>query len=516
VPLDVPFLEMGADSLILVYAVRRIDERFRVKLEVRQFFEEITTVASLAEFVADRVPPPADVEAPPPSSPASSQTPAAPAPTTLAAPTVESFSLPESVVPLAPPEPIGGAFGSELHRVIQSQMQLMSRQLDLLQRASVTSQPAVTTQTTRAAVEPTSPMTTPAAPRANDNGAAAGPSVPTARSSPLNDLRNPVSAKPTGMTEQQQRSLDDFIRRFTSRTRRSKELAESCRAGLADSRATVGFRFSTKEILYPITGAEALGSTLRDVDGNAYVDLTMGFGVLLFGSRPDFVRQAIADELQRGIQLGMRSDLMEEITRLFLDLTGKQRVVFTNSGTEAVMTALRLARAATGRSKIALFEGSYHGHSDGTLAQRGYDSLNSEPVAPGIPAGVARDVLVLEYGTPRSLEILREHAGELAAVLVEPVQSRRPDFQPVPFLRELRELTEASGTALIFDEMITGFRAHPAGCQGLFGIEADIATYGKIIGGGMPIGAVAGSARFLNGIDGGTWRFGDDSYPGAS
>jgi iturin family lipopeptide synthetase A len=513
VPLDVAFLEMGADSLILVYAVRRIDERFRVKLEVRQFFEEIITVASLAEFIADRVPPPADVEAPPVSSP-SPATPAAE--TTPAAPVVESVSLPEAAVPVAPPEPMGGAFSSELHGIIQAQMQLMSRQLDLLQRASVTSQSALTSQTTLAAGEVTSQTATPAAPRANDNGAAAGSSVSTARSSPLNDIRNPVSAKPTGMTEQQQRSLDEFIRRFTNRTRRSKELAESCRNGLADSRATVGFRFSTKEILYPISGAEALGSALRDVDGNAYVDLTMGFGVLLFGSRPDFVRQAIADELQRGIQLGMRSDLMEEITRLFLDLTGKERVVFTNSGTEAVMTALRLARAATGRSKIALFEGSYHGHSDGTLAQRGYDSLSSEPVAPGIPAGVARDVLVLEYGTPRSLEILREHAGELAAVLVEPVQSRRPDFQPVAFLRELRALTEASGTALIFDEMITGFRAHPAGCQGLFGIEADLATYGKIIGGGMPIGAVAGSARFLNGIDGGTWRFGDDSYPGAS
>ena len=516
VPLDVPFLEMGADSLILVYAVRRIDERFHVKLEVRQFFEEITTIASLAEFIADRVPPPADVEAPPVSSPASSQAPAAPAATTHPAPTVESFNLPEAAVPFTPTESIGGAFGSDLHSVIQAQMQLMSRQLDLLQRASVTSQSAITSQTTLAAVEVTSPSATPSAPRANDNGAAAGSSVPTARSSPLNDLRNPVSAKPTGMTEQQQRSLEDFIRRFTSRTRRSKQLADSCRNGLADSRATVGFRFSTKEILYPITGAEALGSTLRDVDGNAYVDLTMGFGVLLFGSRPDFVRKAIADELQRGIQLGMRSDLMEEITRLFLELTGKQRVVFTNSGTEAVMTALRLARAATGRSKIALFEGSYHGHSDGTLAQRSYDQSSSEPVAPGIPASVARDVLVLEYGTPRSLEILRENAGELAAVLVEPVQSRRPDFQPVSFLRELRALTEASGTALIFDEMITGFRAHPAGCQGLFGIEADLATYGKIIGGGMPIGAVAGSARFLNGIDGGTWRFGDDSYPGAS
>ena len=512
VPLDVPFLEMGADSLILVYAAKRLDEQFRVKLEIRQFFEEITTVTSLAEYIADRVPPPADVQPSSVPNPAS----AAPAVTTPAAPAVGSASLPEAAVPATPPEPVGDAFSSDLTRVIQAQMQLMSRHLDLLQRTSVTSQSAITSQSSFAAGEITSPGVAPVAPRANGVGAAAGASASAARSSPLNDLKNPVTARPTGMTEQQQRSLDEFIRRFTSRTRRSKALAQSCRAGLADSRAAVGFRFSTKEILYPITGAEALGSSLKDVDGNTYIDLTMGFGTLLFGSRPDFVRKAIADELQRGIQLGMRSDLMEEVTALFLGLTGKERVVFTNSGTEAVMTALRLARAATGRSKIALFEGAYHGHSDGTLAQRGHDQLSSEPVAPGIPANVARDVLVLEYGTPQSLEILREHAEELAAVLVEPVQSRRPDFQPVSFLRELRALTEASGTALIFDEMITGFRAHPAGCQGLFGIDADIATYGKILGGGMPIGAVAGSARFLNGIDGGMWRFGDNSYPGAA
>ena len=381
----------------------------------------------------------------------------------------------------------------------------MSRQLELLARmpgAAATTHPA----TARAVVPQTSvPTVAPARPA-------------TTRSSPLNDLRQGISAKPSGLTEQQQRSLDSFIERFAKRTQRSKLLADQARPHLADSRATVGFRFSTKEILYPITGAEALGSWLKDVDDNMYVDLTMGFGALLFGSKPDFACQAIAHELGRGIQLGMRSDLMEEVSRLFCELTGKQRVVFTNSGTEAVMTALRLVRAATGRTKVVMFEGSYHGHSDGTLAQRSINPaiLEAEPVAPGIPANVAKDVVVLEYGTPESLETIRGIAHEIAAVFVEPVQSRRPDFQPIEFLRELRAVTEAAGTALVFDEMITGFRAHPAGCQGLFGIEADLATYGKIIGGGMPIGAVAGKAKFLDGIDGGTWQYGDQSYPAAS
>ena len=495
IPLDVPFLEMGADSLILVQAARRLDERFGVKIEIRQFFEEIGSVSSLADYIADRMPAPQPTPAVPPAAPIVTPVAHVAAPVTHVAP----VSAPHTPVTSSPTMP------SDVADLVRSQMELMSRQLELLSRLGAGGAPAPMPAVPAAAAPAPAVMPQPA-------------SKPTSRSSPLNDLKQGISAKPTGMTELQQRSLDAFIERFAARTRRSKALAEACRPHLADSRATVGFRFSTKEILYPITGDEALGSWLRDVDGNDYVDLTMGFGALLFGSRPDFAVRAIASELSRGIQLGMRSDLMEEVSRLFCELTGKQRVVFTNSGTEAVMTALRLARAATGRTKIVLFEGSYHGHSDGTLAQRSINPavLESEPVAPGIPASVAKDVVVLEYGTPQSLEIIRGLAHELAAVVVEPVQSRRPDFQPVEFLRELRSLTERTGTALIFDEMITGFRAHPAGCQGLFGIEADIATYGKIIGGGMPIGAVAGSAKYLDGIDGGTWRYGDQSYPAAS
>jgi iturin family lipopeptide synthetase A len=493
IPLDVPFLEMGADSLILVHAARRLDEKFGVKVEIRQFFEEIVSVSALADYIADRSPAPA-----PATSPATVKVNAPQTSAPVAAPSEHALAMPAADRPILPM--IGGS-SSELAQIVQAQMELMSRQLDLLARM-----PGASIAATKAVA---APSTVPAA----------APSVPpVSRSSPLNDLRQGISAKPSGLTEQQQRSLDDFIQRFTKRTQRSKALADAARPQLADSRASVGFRFSTKEILYPITGSEAHGSWLTDVDGNRYVDLTMGFGALLFGSKPEFASRAIAGELERGIQLGMRSDLMEEVSRLFCELTGKQRVAFTNSGTEAVMIALRLARAATGRTKIVVFEGAYHGHSDGTLAQRSLHQalLEAEPVAPGIPSNVARDIVVLEYGTPESLDTIRSIAHEIAAVVVEPVQSRRPEFQPVEFLRELRTVTEAAGTALIFDEMITGFRAHPAGCQGLFGIEADIATYGKIIGGGMPIGAVAGKARFLDGIDGGTWQYGDQSYPAAS
>jgi glutamate-1-semialdehyde aminotransferase len=137
------------------------------------------------------------------------------------------------------------------------------------------------------------------------------------------------------------------------------------------------------------------------------------------------------------------------------------------------------------------------------------------PAAPGIQPEAVHNVLVLEYGTEQTLAILRERAEELAAVLVEPVQSRRPDFQPREFLHEVRKITQASGTALIFDEVITGFRAAPGGAQEHYGIKADLATYGKVVGAGMPIGVVAGRNPWMDALDGGPWQFGDASVPTA-
>ena len=122
-------------------------------------------------------------------------------------------------------------------------------------------------------------------------------------------------------------------------------------------------------------------------------------------------------------------------------------------------------------------------------------------------------LMVLDYGRPESLELIRRHGHELAAVLVEPVQSRRLDLQPREFLHELRRITEETGTALVFDEVVTGFRIHPGGAQAHFNIRADVATYGKVVGGGLPIGIVAGKPRFLDALDGGQWRFGDASFP---
>jgi len=514
-----PFLEMGADSLVLLSGARVIDDNFGVKIEIRQFFEEISSISAIAQYlnslnVGTKV---QATEAPitiPVTNIPAQAVPAQAAPSPVVMP---SFN------PINHLSPTVNVNSSDLSQLILAQTQLMSQHLVLMQSigsGQVISTPSQATPTV--AATPSQPVSAIAKDSTNkvipNNQGNVSKPVTEDRSSPLRALNIPITPTTGNLNAQQSTYLNGLIERYQKKTPKSKALAQSSRKGLADSRASIGFRFSTKEILYPITGVESTGSHIKDVDGNDYIDLTMGFGVLLFGSKPEFLRGVIEHEAELGFQLGPRSVYMDEITTLFTEITGHDRVAFTNSGTEAVMIALRLARAATGKDKIVIFEGAYNGHSDGTLAKTTVvnGEFVSEPVAPGVPVNIAKDVLVLEYGTPETLEIIRQHAHQLAAVLVEPVQSRRLDFQPFEFLKQLRTMTEENDIALIFDEMVSGFRAHPAGVQGLIGVKADIATYGKIIGGGLPIGAVAGSSRFLDGIDGGFWQYGDTSYPRAT
>jgi glutamate-1-semialdehyde 2,1-aminomutase len=346
-------------------------------------------------------------------------------------------------------------------------------------------------------------------------------------SEPISPLRSifATRAAAAGLNADQQAYLEAFISQYGQRHSASKHLTQTYRPVLADARASAGFDPLLKEMVYPIVGDRAAGSQAWDVDGNEYLDLIMGFGVHLLGHNPPLVQQALMERLNRGMAFGMQSDLAGEVAALMGELTGLERVVFSNTGTEAVMTAIRLARAATGRSKIAIFAGSYHGHFDGTLVKVHPEAVHNETIHPeiatgrsapryaGVPESIAQDVLVLDYGEMRSLETIQACAHQLAAVLVEPVQSRRLNLQPQVFLQQLRQLTQEQGIALIFDEMLTGFRIHPGGAQAWFGVQADLATYGKIIGGGMPIGAIAGSSEYLDKIDGGLWRYGDDSAP---
>ncbi|MGW4379969.1 MupA/Atu3671 family FMN-dependent luciferase-like monooxygenase [Kitasatospora sp. NPDC004531] len=315
--------------------------------------------------------------------------------------------------------------------------------------------------------------------------------------------------------DSRKRHLDDLVRRYTAKTATSKELAQRHRRVLADSRAVVGFRSSTKEMLYPIAARGASGVSITDIDGNRYTDITMGFGVLMFGHEPPFVREAVREHLSRGVQLGPRNAETGEAAELLAEITGMERVAFANSGTEANSAAIRLARAATGRRKIVTFHGSYHGHADNVLGRAAHkgEGRATAPVSIGIPDSAVADLLVLDYGDPASLRVIEEQAQSIAACIVEPVQSRHPSLQPVEFVRELRELTRRHGIVLMFDEMLTGFRPALRGAQELYGVTPDLATYGKLLGGGFPIGAIAGRADIMDGVDGGHWNYGDASYP---
>ncbi|KVC86523.1 non-ribosomal peptide synthetase [Burkholderia ubonensis] len=507
--IDLPFLEMGADSIVLIEAIRHIEKQYGVKLVMRRFFEDLATVQALAEYVADNLP----AEAAPPAA-------AAEPSATAAAPRLTAVPAPLAAAPAAPVEWIAAEGGSTVERVLREQNQLlshvMSQQMELL-RTSLTGhadgRPTVAAQAV-ASVAPKAAVAVHAVAPATKPAPAAAPAADDQPRKPMMPWGSPVEQRARGLSAVQQEHLEALIVRYTTRTRKSKESVQASRSVLADSRATVGFRFSTKEMLYPIVGDRAAGSRLWDIDGNEYIDFTMGFGVHLFGHTPEFIQQQVTREWQRPLELGARSSLVGEVAARFARVTGLDRVAFSNTGTEAVMTAMRLARAVTGRDKIVMFTHSYHGHADGTLAAANAEGV-TEAMAPGVPFGSVENMVLLDYGSDAALEAIRGMASTIAAVLVEPVQSRNPSLQPVAFLKELRRITEEAGAALIFDEMITGFRVHPGGSQAMFGIRADLATYGKIIGGGLPLGVIAGSRRFMDAIDGGMWTYGDHSFPAA-
>ncbi|MES2713132.1 MAG: amino acid adenylation domain-containing protein [Pseudomonadota bacterium] len=317
------------------------------------------------------------------------------------------------------------------------------------------------------------------------------------------------------ITPAQRAFIDALASRQAARMPGSRRSTDQHRAVLADPRAAHGFRQEWKQLVYPVIVAEAQGATLRDVDGNSYIDLVNGYGATAFGHNPDFVVDAVARQLRAGFPIGPQADLAGEVATMIADMTGNARVSFTCTGSEAVMAALRLARAVTMRMRVVSFAGAYHGGFDEVIVrgQRVGGEPSGAPAAAGVTEEAVANMTVLEYGGDDTLAWIDAHGAELAAVLVEPVQSRHPGHQPREFLLKLREITARHGTALIFDEVVTGFRSHPGGAQALFGIRADLATYGKVLGGGLPIGIVAGSARFMDALDGGTWSYGDDSGP---
>jgi glutamate-1-semialdehyde aminotransferase len=489
-----------------------------VRVTFRQLMEDLVSPEQLVAFLDANIAPDPVAAAPAAVPPAPLAAQPAAAMQAAAMQSVAPVVATSATVPAALP-PVGAEAGV-IAQLIQQQMDLMRQQLALLAgqpAAAVAAAPVVAPapaapplpSAASAAAQPAAAQPAPAA--ADEPAMPAGPvkyDVKTA----FGAIARIHTTQGTELDPRQRARLDAFVKRYVGRTAKSKAYASEHRPHLADPRVVNGFRPLTKEIVYQIVVDRSKGSHLWDVDGNEYVDALNGFGTSLFGWQPDFVMEAVREQVDRGYEIGPMHPLAGEVARLTAELTGFDRAALCNTGSEAVMGAMRIARTVTGRSKIAIFSGSYHGIFDEVIV-RGTKKLRAVPAAPGILPNAAENVLVLDYGTDESLEIIRAQADELAAVMVEPVQSRRPDFQPREFLHKLRDVTSASGSVYIFDEVITGFRAAQGGAQEHFGVRADLGTYGKVVGGGYPIGVIAGKREFMDALDGGHWNFGDDSIP---
>ncbi len=243
------------------------------------------------------------------------------------------------------------------------------------------------------------------------------------------------------------------------------------------------------------------GPYLYDVDGNRFIDYVLSWGPLITGHAHPAVISAIKEAAEKGTSFGAPSPLEVELARKVMDfMPNIEMTRFVNSGTEATMSALRLARAYTQRDKIIKFEGCYHGHADMLLVQAGSGVITlGLPDSPGVPAATVSDTLVAIYNDLDSVEALfKKYLGQIAAIIVEPVAGNMGVVPPVPgFLEGLRRITGQNGSLLIFDEVMTGFRVHPGGAQTLYNIKPDLTTLGKVIGGGLPVGAYGGRREIM-------------------
>ena len=496
---DVSFLELGFDSLLLTQVAQAFRKEFGIKITFRQLLEDYATMDTLTGYLDSQMPP----EALPPVV-AEKVKPSILPPVAQNQPTERNPDAAGPTHIAAIPNRADETDGSALERVIQEQLKIMARQLEALRGQSETLGLPVHDALTPAL---------PPLPGATDFSTPTL-ALPTIEPKAFGPYRPIEKGAGGGFTERQQQHLDALIKRYNARTPGSKRQTQETRARLSDPRTVSSFRQYWKEAVYPIVVDRSSGAHLWDIDGNEYVDLTMGFGTNLLGHSPAFVTEALEAQLKRGIEVGPQTPLAGKVAVLLCEMTGAERAAFTNTGSEAVLAAVRLARTVTGRTRIAT-TGGFHGINDEVLV-RGVtvdDQRRGVPIAPGIPEHIVRDVLVIDYGTEEGLALLRTHAHELACILIEPVQSRKPGLQPREFLHAVREITAQAGCALVFDEIITGFRCHIGGAQAHFGVRADLMTYGKIIGGGLPIGAVCGKAEYMDALDGGAWQYGDGSFP---
>lgn len=243
------------------------------------------------------------------------------------------------------------------------------------------------------------------------------------------------------------------------------------------------------------------GSKFYDADGNAYIDYIGSWGPHLFGHNPPFIKKALLEAIENGTSFGAPTELEIKLAKLITAMVPSVEMVrMVNSGTEATMSAIRVARGYTGRDKIVKFEGCYHGHGDAFLIKAGSGALTfGIPTSPGVTKGTAADTLLADYNKIESVKnIIAQNKNEIAAIIIEPIAGNVGVIKPSQqFMDELRAICTEENIVLIYDEVMTGFRVAKGGAQEIFGITPDLSTFGKIIGGGLPVGAFGGKAEIM-------------------
>jgi glutamate-1-semialdehyde aminotransferase/acyl carrier protein len=504
------FFDIGMDSLILTQASIQIERRFKVKVSFRALLEDLSNLHALAEHLASHCD--EFKEASAPKSQTSKQPPLVSTSATHQASSDSQRSTSQSIPYLT--EIPDSLANPELSKIgdhnIANIITLFQAQISMLERFGRQTAVALTSQVAsdsdeqkvsrlEASEKPTKatglPLTTSDEPAAKPFGAIAR-----------------ISKDSSSMTGQQRAFYEDLVNRYTKKTAGSRQHTQMYRGTHADPRVVTGFKPHLKEIIYPIVMKRSKGALLWDIDDNRYVDLTCGFGSNFFGNMPDWLETRLINQIKSGIEIGPQHELAGVVSRKLTNYLGHDRVAFCNTGSEAILGAIRIARTVTGRDKIVAFSGSYHGIIDEVIV-RASKSGKSMPAAPGILSNAVGQIVVLDYGIEPSLKTIETSGDTIAAVLVESIQSRRPDFRPKEFIRQLRRICDEKGIVLIFDEIITGFRTGRHGAQGYYEVKADLATYGKVIGGGISIGVIAGKKMFMDALDGGHWNFGDQSVP---